>query len=286
MQPDVLKRKQAALREYLYDMALSCMDESQLRQMLTKLKSIYSNDFRHSYSEFFPMIVEISKDNNSYDLDFLSNNLEALREMVLKSFIEGESESNALYQSLDKLIDHINLEIARYSHYSMSEQKVNDLESKHRTLQSELKESTEALKSAQKKVSTVQTELIAVLSIFAAIVFTFSGSISIIGNALSGMGAAPFFKAVFFVLLCGFVVFNTIFLMMYIVGKVTGRNIYARCQSPDCTCDGGQPKCHGIVRIKKRLPYVFWMNAVFLILMAADLILWNLNAVFSFFPAA
>lgn len=57
MQPDVLKRKQAALREYLYDMALSCMDESQLRQMLTKLKSIYSNDFRHSYSEFFPMIV-------------------------------------------------------------------------------------------------------------------------------------------------------------------------------------------------------------------------------------
>lgn len=151
MQPDVLKRKQAALREYLYDMALSCMDESQLRQMLTKLKSIYSNDFRHSYSEFFPMIVEISKDNNSCDLDFLSNNLEALREMVLKSFIEGESESNALYQSLDKLIDHINLEIARYSHYSMSEQKVNDLESKHRTLQSELKESTEALKSAQKK---------------------------------------------------------------------------------------------------------------------------------------
>ena len=286
MQPDVLKRKQAALRAYLYDMALSCMDESQLRQMLTKLKSIYSNDFRHSYSEFFPMIVEISKDNNSYDLDFLSNNLEALREMVLKSFIEGESESNALYQSLDKLIDNINLEIARYSHYSMSEQKVNDLESKHRTLQSELKESTEALKSAQKKVSTVQTELIAVLSIFAAIVFTFSGSISIIGNALSGMGAAPFFKAVFFVLLCGFVVFNTIFLMMYIVGKVTGRNIYARCQSPDCTCDGGQPKCHGIVRIKKRLPYVFWMNAVFLILMAADLILWNLNAVFSFFPAA
>lgn len=286
MRPDILKRKQAELSGYLYEMALSCMNEPQLRQMLIKLRSIYSDDFRHNYSEFFPLIVDISKDSNSYDLDFLSNNLDALREMVLNSFSAGESESNALYQSLDKLIDHINLEIARYNHYSMSEQKVNDLESKHRTLQSELKESTEALRSAQKKVSTVQTELIAVLSIFAAIVFTFSGSISIIGNALSGMTAAPFFKAVFFVLLCGFVVFNTIFLMMYIVGKVTGRNIYARCQSTDCTCDGGQPRCHGIVRIKKRLPYVFWLNAVFLILMAADLILWNLNAVFSFFPAA
>lgn len=285
MQPDLLKQKQAALREHLYEMALSCMDEPELRQMLVKLKFIYSNDFRHNYSEFFPLIVDISKDNNSYNLDFLSNNLEALREMVLKSFIEGESKSNALYQSLDKLIDHINLEIARYSHYSMSEQKVNDLESKHRALQSELKESTEALKLAQKKVSTVQTELIAVLSIFAAIVLTFSGSISFIGNALSGMGTTPFFRAVFFVLLCGFVVFNTIFLMMYMVGKITGRNIYARCQSADCTCDSGQPKCHGIVRIKRRLPYVFWMNAIFLILMAADLILWNLNAAFSFFPA-
>ena len=114
---------------------------------------------------------------------------------------------------------------------------------------------------------------------------SFSGSLSFIGNALNGMSNTSFFKAVFFILLCGMVVFNLIFLMMYIVGKITGRNIYARCESEDCSCDpSGKPKCKGITRIKKRLPYIFWMNISLLILMALDIVMWCLNMNFWFLP--
>lgn len=272
------QRRQTDLKKYLFEMASSCMDEPAIRSMAIKLKTLYSDNFRHNYSEFFPLIVEISKDENEYNLDFLSTNLEESRALVERDYITGEKEFKGLYMPLSKLSDHINLEIGRYNYYSKSEQQVKDLEKRNQTLQVELKNATNALKSAQNTVSTMQTELISVLSIFAAIVLAFSGSLSFIGNALNGMSSTSFFKATFFVLLCGMVVFNLIFLMMYIVGKITGRNIYARCESENCSCgENGKPKCGGITRVRKRLPYIFWVNLVLLILMVLDIIAWCLN---------
>lgn len=278
-------RRQSDLKKYLLEMATSCMDEDAIRSMAIKLKALYSNGFRHNYSEFFPLIVDISKDDNEYNLDFLSTNLEESRALVERDYVSGEKEFKGLYMPLSKLSDHINLEIGRYNYYSRSEQKVRDLEKRNQSLRIDLKKATDELVTAQKTVSTMQTELISVLSIFAAIVLAFSGSLSFIGNALNGMSNTSFFKAVFFILLCGMVVFNLIFLMMYIVGKITGRNIYARCESEDCSCDpSGKPKCKGITRIKKRLPYIFWMNISLLILMALDIVMWCLNMNFWFLP--
>lgn len=131
---------------------------------------------------------------------------------------------------MSKLSDHINLEIGRYSYYSINEQQVKDLEKRNQTLQRDLRTATDELEKAQKTVSSMQTELIAVLSIFAAIVLAFSGNISFLGNTLSGIKEVCLFKTAFFVLLCGLIIFNSIFLMMYIVGKIIGRNIYALMQ--------------------------------------------------------
>ena len=120
------------------------------------------------------------------------------------------------------------------------------------------------MKNATKKLNLVQTELIAVLSIFSAIVVTFSGSMSFIGGALQGMEKAPFAKSIFFISLCGFVLFNLVYLMMYLVAKITERNIYARCKTPDCSC---KSTCCGINKVRKRLPYVFWTNVALLIIL-------------------
>lgn len=272
------KRRQEELKKYLFDMASACLNEQEIRQIAIKLKALYSSNFRHNYSDFFSMIVEMSKDNNPYSLDYLSNNLEGLRQMVENDYVVGEKEFYGLYQPLTKLSDHVNLEIGRFSYYSISEQKVQDLEKKNRTLQIELKQATADLEAAQKKVVSVQTELISVLSIFAAIVLSLSGSISFVGNTLSGVADSPFFKIVFMSLLCGFVVFNLIFVMLYIVSKLTDRNIYARCQSENCTCgENKTPKCNGLQRIRKRFPYVFWMNISLLLLMILDIVAWCLN---------
>lgn len=148
-------------------------------------------------------------------------------------------------------------------------------------LQEDLKQATKELNDARQSVSSVQTELIAVLSIFAAIVLTFSGSLSLLGSIFSEISKAPVFKSILFLLLVGLVVSNIIFLLLYIVGKITNRNIYARCKTPDCSCD---TQCCGINRIRKRLPYIFWLNITLASLIAIDFIVWYLNAYCHFLP--
>lgn len=278
-------RRQEELKAHLYDMASAMKEDDELREIAIKLKGLYTDGFRHVYSEFFAMIVEIAKDDNAYSLDFLSNNITNVRVLVEQDYVDGEKEFRGLYRPLTKLSDHINLEIARYSYSSIHEQRVLDLEKRNKNLQTELADATEKLGEAQKSMSSVQTELIAVLSIFAAIVLTFSGSMSLLGNALTGMENAPFFKSVFFVLLCGFIITNVIFLMMYLVGKITGRNIYAKCKSKDCTCgEGGVPKCCGLTRVRKRLPYVFWINFLVILMMAVDVAVWYFDKLYNIIP--
>lgn len=279
------KRRQNELKKYLLEMSLTCMEEAEIRKMAMKCKSLYSDGFRHNYSEFFPFIVDIAKDDSLYSIDYLSNNLEALRTLVEQDYINGEKEFKGLYRPLSKLRDHLNLEIGRYSYYSTSEQKVRDLEKRNQSLQNELQLATQDLKEARDRVSSVQTDLIAVLSIFAAIVLTFSGNMSLLGNAFSSIANVSVLKSVFFVLLCGFVVCNSIFLMMYMVAKITKRNIYAKCRSEKCTCgENGMPKCSTVTRIRKRLPYVFWLNCTLLFLMFTDIVIWYLDAFFNIIP--
>ena len=271
------KRRQVELNVYLFTMARNFMDDEEVRQMAGKFKTLYSGNFRHHYSGFFPLIVEISKDEKHYSLDYLSNNLEAIRKLVEDDYIADEKEFKGLYQPLMKLSDHINLEIGRYAYYSISEQKVSDLEKKNQTLQKELEQATQNLNDAKQNISSVQTELIAVLSIFAAIVLTFSGSLSLLGSVFSEISKAPVFKSILFLLLVGIVVSNIVFLLLYIVGKITNRTIYARCKTPNCSCD---PPCCGIIWIKKRLPYIFWLNVMLIGFIVIDIIFWFLSSFF------
>lgn len=269
------RRRQNILKELVLEMANCSFEDDEIRKTAIRLKELYTSNFRHNYSEFFPLILEIAKDDNTYNLDYLAENLEVLRAYVENDYVSGGKEFTGLYLPLTKLSDHLNLEIGRYNYYSINEQKIRDLEKRNETMQSELRNSTQELIDAKKHVSSMQTELIAVLSIFAAIVLTFSGSLSFIGNALSGMNDTPVFKSVLFILLCGLIVFNAVFVMMYIVAKITGRSIYAHCKSENCTCGkNGQPKCSGLTRVRKRMPYIFWLNAVLLIFLIVDIVLW------------
>ena len=79
-----------------------------------------------------------------------------MRRLVENDYIAGEKEFKGLYQPLMKLSDHVNLEIGRYSYYSINEQKVSDLEKKNQTLQEDLKQATKELNNAKQSVSSVQ----------------------------------------------------------------------------------------------------------------------------------
>ena len=71
---DESRRRQSELIKLLKEMALTCMDDTAIRTVVIKFKALYSDGFRHNYSEFFPLIVELSKDDNEYSLEYISNN--------------------------------------------------------------------------------------------------------------------------------------------------------------------------------------------------------------------
>ncbi len=288
------ERRQKDLEKCIYDLSEKFLDnDTEKREMALTLLELYKGGFRHNYSSFFPIILEISREDNQHNVDLLSDNLETLRDFVETDFVSGQKEFKALYVHLEKLCDHLNLEIARWSYYSSNEQKIKDVESKSivlnekmsnaekelqkaseqaTSIQEELSDAKEELKIASKKASSIQTELIAVLSIFAAVVVTFSGGFTFLGGVMTSVNEAKHYEAVALVaIICGMVIFNTIFLLMYMVGKIIDRNIYASCETPDCSCEH---KCWKLNKIRKRLPYVFYFNLLCLVGIVVDFVIW------------
>ena len=69
------RRRQDLLKARILELAKESLDESEIRKEVLRLLDIYSGGFRHSYADFFPIISEISQNEQIYSLDFLTNNL-------------------------------------------------------------------------------------------------------------------------------------------------------------------------------------------------------------------
>lgn len=223
---------------------------------------------------FFQLIKDISQDKEK-NLDCLGDNLESIRAYIEEDLVSGEKEFKDIYAQLNKLCEQLTLEIGRWNHYSQNEQKIEDLSSQITGMNKDVDDATRKLKKAEKKAASIQTELIAVLSIFSAIVVTFSGGFTFLGSVMTSIGNVNDYEAAILVaIICGMVIFNTVFLLLYIVGKITERNIYAKCKTEDCSC---KESCGNIKRLRKRLPYVFYFNLVCIIGMIVVLIVWYID---------
>lgn len=269
-------RRQHELTENIYHLSKALLEtDEEKEEVASKLRLLYQGGFRHNYSDFFPIILEIARQDNDYSIDYLSENLESLRVFVENDYVSNNKRYTSLYPILEKLCDHLNLEISRWSYYSQNEHRIEDISSKTDSMTKSLASAQESLEAASKQASSMQTEVISVLSIFAGIAFVFSGGMSFLGSAIKSINNATNYELVVLViLLCGLVMFNTIFLMMYLVGRITNRNICTHCKTSDCTC---QKQCSGLSKIRKRLPYVFYFNLFSILGVLIDCVIWYLD---------
>jgi hypothetical protein len=123
---------------------------------------------------------------------------------------------------------------------------------------------------------TAKNDTLTMVSIFAAVVITFSGSFSFISSAIASMNTTPVHKTALVILIAGIILFNVVFLLFYMSAKLINKNIFSKCESEWCTCDGGKPKCGPLKRFYKRLPYVFFGNLVIIICFFFVLIGWSM----------
>lgn len=246
-----------------------------VKKALDVLQSIYLNKnggfsgFRHNYSDFFPLIVEIHQEGDP-NLECLSHNLDSLREYVEQNYAQDEKYRD-LYGSLRKLFDHLNLEIARLNYYLNNESAIEKAKQDVEVLKSQTERAEENLRDVSNKTKSLQSEMIAVLSIFSAIVIAFFGDVNFIASAISSLSDVHIYKSAVIVVISGIMLFNSIFVLMYIVARIIDRSIYSPCKTVDCTCT---KKCIGMTRIRKRLPYIFWINVLFLVLLLIICGLW------------
>ena len=132
---------------------------------------------------------------------------------------------------------------------------------RYKDLKKHYTELEEQLDKAKRSVTSIHIDTIAVLSIFSAIVLAFSGGLGYIGSVLSGVGEASFFKLAFFVLLCGFIIINTIYIMLSIVEKIVNRHT-------------GTEGAEHSNSMKKVNLCVIWINIVIVVLLCIDIIAW------------
>ncbi len=277
MLPEESRGRQEHLNKIILELSETVINEDSYVQYMNRFSALYQDNFKHQYSDFFPIILKVLEDDNLYNIEYLSNNLDALGTYLDEQSSQGITIFNSIYIPFTKLCDHLDLQIRQTNYYKSMLLKSNDASRDLQSAVSKLDDANKRVDNATKRANTMQTELISILSIFAAIVMTFSGSFTFLGNSMTAISNTDNYESVIIIaIICGMVLFNTIFLMMYFVSKLAERNVYAKCRfSQDCSkC---LKDCNIIKKIRKRLPYVFYFNLVTIIGIIIDLIIWFLD---------
>ena len=257
------ERRQNVLEQYLREMASSSMDDEKVLDMAVKLRDLYLGGFRHNYSGFFPIIVDIAQPDNGMDLEFLSNNIENVRHLVEKDHVEGGKEFKWLYKPLSKLSDHVNLEIARYAYYSINEQKLQDMEAKNKTLNADLIKARQELMVASKQAHDMQTQYTTILGIFASVIIGFIGSFTFSTGVLDHVAEANVHQLVLVVLLVGFFFYNMIASLLGFLREINSWKLGS--------VDDGSPH-------KRKKNWKFWIiNALIILMLLIDIVAWGVS---------
>lgn len=294
MYPDEIRSRQEKLNDLIMKLSDSLFDEGDKRisQTIDEMRMLYKDGFRHNYSDFFPVILEIYKEDTRFSVDYLSNNLKTLQTFVEKEVSRGNQQYDELYARFIKLFDHLNLQISEINYFTMTEKKFNAAttgvdealkqvgnaekrleESTQKIDEAEnmLKESSKKVDEANKKAASIQTDLISILSIFAAIVLAVSGSISVLGNSIQAAVATETTKLVLIILICGMVLFNALFFLIYLISRITGRESFINGCNGDCReVRRNEKKCSFFRRVKRCMPCVFYYNILMTILILID----------------
>lgn len=220
-----------------------------------ELKKIYKNkDFRHSYAEISRKIEPCSSDQRTLLTDFIDE--------VIK-YLESNHEQRYIINGLGKLADHLELESIRLDR--MEEIKLIDSKFKIKSdeIDKKLNEYNTKTNRLQSQINNINTQVVTVLGIFAGLVITFSTANDMSRSILENISALNYSQIIFVILMLGFVLYNCIFIVLYMISKIIGVSLAVECRRKECEyCN----KNHwSIIRLLKKYPYIFWADILLII---------------------
>lgn len=226
-----IEARQSELNDFVRKLAkdyLTTKDAKARSEAYLELEQIYYIDgekkFRHFYSGFFPVIVEISDDAEQGSTEVLIHNLKYLMENYrAKNKIENSDKLKDISDELAKLYDHINLDVARLTHFTQTFSKTeNELEN--------LRRGNEKIQISVQKASDAEKNYITILGIFASIVLTFTSGIAFSTSVLENIDAVSPYRLALVVEGLGFILTNVVYILVWFIEKIhSGRELKYPC---------------------------------------------------------
>lgn len=303
------EEKIAALKIIIDDLCIQeyTHNEDNILNTIQTLKQIYADNFRHSYAEIFNKLQGVFKQDFEVSIT-LGENLNALDRVIRDLILTGECLQDT-YNGFRKFSDHINLEIGRYnfiknimeneikkesqtinpSDIEVLTKKIEDTQNAVNKIRPIATKAEKELAGLDKKLDNNKVSSITTLTIFSAVVLAFSGGISFEAGVFKGLSDVSSFRLTFIVALTGFILFNTIFVLLYIVGRMTGKTVSSKCKYLSLNkndtnqirfCGDGvcTKQCAGVsvaCRIWHKYSYILLINIVLVVTMYETFILWT-----------
>lgn len=251
----------------------------ELDSLCKVVKDYYINNKRHKYSEVSSYLMEAD------DIDYLLENLRKIQDRF------GE-HSEIQSENVFKLIDHITLELnrtkynrkdfnetqAHYTNQALNQastvinQAMNVLrkeQSQKMDLEAdEFRKETTFLKE---KVEDSYSQFVSILGIFSAVVLVFFGGMTAFNALFANMHKIGRFKLVFAASLIGLIIFNLVFMFLYVLAKLLKREIAA---STMIETTGKYVFTRWVKRIWARYPYMLMFNLTMFVIMIMSFIAW------------
>lgn len=276
------------------------LSDEEIRAIVNDMKqNIYDNqDFRHRYSDFFKWIADIYAEGEVQDPSPLGENIAKLSKAVKSEYENLESSSLSTTQknkikrklgNIEKFCDHLNLSLAEHEYNRATLVKLESSENIVSSLQSDFqdiqKDFDDKSKHLSVKIESLQLEFITILSIFAAIVIATAGGFSYITAAVASLDSEiPLHRTICVIAIAGFFLFNSVFILLYIISKIADKPIHTFCEEYNFqkkgnlvdtkSCQSCKNSCHFFIKLYRRLPYVFWFNLGTAIILLIVLIRW------------
>ena len=290
------------------------------------LMGIYKNNYRHNYSDISLKLYEkLQNIKGSEDLlsklddtnSTIGANLDVLIDAFNKKIEDNPGDLNVenAFKGVKKFADHVKLEMNRYrtvyklatkggmstSSSGLSDETgelhkgLRDLSEKFVRAQSITEQAKQMMDGLDEKLESSKISSITALTIFSAVVLTFSGVLTFESGVLQGLAGPSIYRIVFAITLSGFILVNAIFILIYLVSKLTQKTIGTKCKYmvtsknlfdinrlqnsdyPICGqgyCMKQRASVSIFCRVAHKYSYVFVLNLILIYILCIDFSLW------------
>ena len=196
----------------------SYLSEAAARSFIyQRLEALYHNhEFRHFYSDIFDVVSQLNNNNIRGSTEFLAQNIATIRSGYHSQNYDGDGELIDIGKSINKLYDHLNLEIGRLNYFSTSKEAAERLS----LVDGRIKDLNQSVSESSKSLKRQQAEYITILGIFASIVLAFTGGMAFSTSVLNNIASTDVYRIIIITLLIGLILCNVVFGLFYFLGSI------------------------------------------------------------------